>query len=77
MGAHGFSPEWDDIVDELDMWRARIRQLHKQKMSVRTMLRQARRLGLTHLLQQDETTTLKYLENTLTWKRVHKSQSRH
>ena len=77
MGAHGFSPDWDKIVDELDMWRARIRQLHKQKMSVRTMLRQARRLGLTHLLQQDEATTLTHLENTLTRKRVYKSQSRH
>ena len=67
MGAHGFSANWDIIVDELDMWRARIHQLHKQKMLVQTMLQQARRLGILYLLQHDEATTLTYLEATLTW----------
>jgi len=77
LGAHGFSEEWQQIVQGIDFWRSRIRQPTGQKANVRTMLRLARQAGVMHLTQGTLSDAEAGLSSALARKRLYKSSSRH
>ena len=77
VGAHGFSAEWKQIIQQLDFWKFRIAQLQGRKTSVRSMLRLAKQLQSPHFLQLPLEEAFHHQQDAQTRKRIYKKVSRH
>ena len=71
-----WTPEWQQIQEELLFWQTRIKQLHGHKISIKSFLRLAQRLGLSDLTRTPLYVATQSLRLVLDRRRQYKSSAK-